>query len=569
MHQRDVLFAGLLLLSTACGPSAPPPVTPVASETPPAAPPLPPAKNVRFALSVDGRPAGTELWSVRVAADGSESIEFESSLEGPRGKVGGKGIYTLTAAHLPESAEVTVRMPDEGGATFKLSRSGADLIMSMEHAGANDELKAGKPSNLFVPRPFFVGLAPVCALLREKDPQPLVEFPGSPVTVLGKKDLAGTVTYALDHAGLGRTIVACDGADVVAVLDPWTGQSAVRSDRQDVGQALLTSIERAKPATPADLTEEDVHVEVAAGDGDGQATLACSFMRPAHAPGKLPGVVFATGSGPQDRDEDSMGRGGLKLSVFKEIAIALAAKGIASLRCDDRGTAKSTGSFEKATLGTFVRDALQTLAALSQRKDVDAARLGFIGHSEGAVVGPLVAAKGRLRALMLMAGPGRSLPEIGMIQEEAFLKLSGLPPEQVKRQLEAQRSVMDAIRAGKPLPEDIPPPQKEIIERQRPWLRSHFDNDLQGSLAKVPKMAVFLAQGGKDIQVPPEDVDRVRAGLAAGKNREPTVKVYPELNHVFSVSHGGGVTEYADADARVDAGFLADTADFFARALAH
>jgi dienelactone hydrolase len=540
----------------------------VVSEAPPPPPPQPPGKIVRFNLAVEGKPAGTEIWNVRALPDGSETIEFEAAVESPRGKVGGQGKYAIDASHLPDSAEVTVKTPDQGGAMFRLARSGKDLVMTMEHGGSSDELKAGKPSNLFVPRPFFVGLAPVCALLAEKDPPPLVEFPGSVVTLMGKKDLAGTTVYTLDHGGMGRTIVACEGHDLVAVLDPWTGQSAVRTDKDDVGQALQKSVERTKPPTPKDLTEEEVSVKVPAAEGDEEAILACSFLRPVKASGKLPALVFATGSGPQDRDEDSTGRGGLKISIFKEMAIALAEKGIASLRCDDRGTAKSTGTFDKAVLGTFVRDALQELATLGQRKDVDAARLGFIGHSEGAVVGPLVAAKsGKLRALMLMAGPGRPLPEIGMLQEESFLEQSGLPPEQIKRQLEAQRAVIDAIRAGKPLPEDLAPQHKEVIEKQRPWLKSHFDNDVQVALGKVPKMAVFVAQGGKDVQIPPADADRVKAALAAGKNRDATVKVYPELNHVFSVSHGGGVTEYADADARVDAGFLSDTADFFARAL--
>ena len=126
-----------------------------------------------------------------------------------------------------------------------------------------------------------------------------------------------------------------------------------------------------------------------------------------------------------------------------------------------------------------------------------------------------------------------------------------------------------AIRNGKALPDDIPPQHKEVIEKQRAWLKSHFDNDIPAALARVPKMSIFVAQGGKDIQIPPGDADRVRTALAAGKNREPLLKGYPELNHVFSASHGGGVTEYADADARVDPAFLADTVDFFTRALTH
>ncbi len=563
------MLLALPILTIACGPPAGPAARASLVGNADPRPAGPPPRTIRFDLAIDGRAAGSEIWNVRDGADGSETIDFEGVLETPRGRVSGKGRYALTAAHLPDAAEMAIHTPDAMDSEFRLTRAGLDLTMAMDRGGKTDELKAGRPSNVFVPRPFFVGLAPLCALLTAKDSPPLVEFPGSPVTVLNTKTLGRALVFALDHGGLGRTLLACEGSDLLAVLDPWSGESATRSDRPEIGQALSKSVERTKPNLPADLAEEEMTVEVPADGDDEAATLACSFLRPARAPAKLPAVMFSTGSGPQDRDEDSEGRGGLKLSVFKVMAIALAEKGVASLRCDDRGTGKSTGAFEKATLGTFVRDALQTLAALAKRSEIDPARLGFVGHSEGAVVGPLVTTKsGRLHALLLMAGPGRPLPEIGMIQEETLLEQSGLPPDQIAKQLGAERAVVAAIRDGKPLPDALAPEQKAQVEKQRAWLKSHFDNDIQASLRRVPKMSIFVAQGGKDFQVPPDDAELIRKGLAAGKNPQTKVKVYPELNHLFAASHGGGLTEYSEADAHIDEGFLADTVEFFLRALA-
>jgi fermentation-respiration switch protein FrsA (DUF1100 family) len=546
-----------------------PAVTASAPPAPPPPPAGPPPRTVRFALAIDGHAAGQETWNITDNADGSEAIDFESVVETPHGKVDGKGRYSLTSAHLPDAADVSIRTPDDTDAKFRLTRKGLDLSMTMDRGGKTNELKAGRPSNVFVPRPFFVGLSPLCALLLEKNPPPLVEFPGSAISVLSMKKLDGTVVFALDHGGMGRTLIACDQAELVAVLDPWSGQSATRSDRPEVAQALLKSVERVKPTLPPDLTEEDVSVEIPAQGADEEAKLACSFLRPTRTSAKLPAVVFSSGSGPQDRDEDSEGRGGLKLSIFKVMAIALAEKGVASLRCDDRGTGKSTGTFERATLGTFVGDALQTLAALAKRPEVDAGHLGFVGHSEGAVVAPLVAIKnGKLRALLMMAGPGRPLPEVGMLQEETLLKQSGLPPDQIAKQLDAQRAVVDAIRDGKPLPDALAPEQKAQIEKQRAWLKSHFDNDIQASLGRVPKTSIFIVQGGRDFQVPTGDADLIQKGLAAGKNAQARVKVYPELNHLFALGHGGGLSEYSEVDAHIDDGFLADTVDFFVHALA-
>src|ERR1700723_2412219 len=100
------IFVALSLITAGCGPSAAPAAAPSASAVAPPSPPGPPPRTVRFALAFDGRPAGNEVWNITDGADGSQTIDFESVVETPRGKVGGKGRYSITAAHLPEAAEV-------------------------------------------------------------------------------------------------------------------------------------------------------------------------------------------------------------------------------------------------------------------------------------------------------------------------------------------------------------------------------------------------------------------------------------------------------------------------------
>ena len=70
-------------------------------------------------------------------------------------------------------------------------------------------------------------------------------------------------------------------------------------------------------------------------------------------------------------------------------------KGIAVLRVDDRGVGKSTGSFAVATTTDFMLDAQAALKFLRSRKGIDARRTGLLGHSEGALVAALLAAKDR------------------------------------------------------------------------------------------------------------------------------------------------------------------------------
>src|SRR6185295_1012523 len=120
-------------------------------------------------------------------------------------------------------------------------------------------------------------------------------------------------------------------------------------------------------------------------------------------------IVTITGSGPEDRDE-SIGLPGYR--PFRQIADSLGRQGIAVLRMDDRGTGASGGTFKGATSSDFAEDIRAGLAYLRTRSEIRADRLGVLGHSEGAVIAPLVADREpALHAIVLLAGvaqPARS-----------------------------------------------------------------------------------------------------------------------------------------------------------------
>ena len=90
-------------------------------------------------------------------------------------------------------------------------------------------------------------------------------------------------------------------------------------------------------------------------------------------------VVFITGSGPQDRDESIADH-----KPFLVIADFLARRGIAVLRFDDRGVAASTGKFDAATTDDFTSDAVSAWKFLSKQIQLPPAKIGMLGHSEGA-----------------------------------------------------------------------------------------------------------------------------------------------------------------------------------------
>ena len=113
------------------------------------------------------------------------------------------------------------------------------------------------------------------------------------------------------------------------------------------------------PQPPYPYRAEEVTVP-----SDSGVRLAGTVVMPA-GPGPFPAVVFVTGSGPQDRDEALMGH-----RPFLVIADYLARHGIASLRYDDRGFAKSTGSFETATSADFAADAEAALHFLQREQAI-------------------------------------------------------------------------------------------------------------------------------------------------------------------------------------------------------
>lgn len=113
---------------------------------------------------------------------------------------------------------------------------------------------------------------------------------------------------------------------------------------------------------------------------NGAVTLSGTLTVPA-ARQLHPAVILISGSGPQDRDESVPSVPGYL--PFRWIADHLGRHGFAVLRYDDRGTAKSTGEHSVATSLDLAGDAEAALGYLVSRRNVDASRIGMLGHSEG------------------------------------------------------------------------------------------------------------------------------------------------------------------------------------------
>src|SRR5258707_2786286 len=128
--------------------------------------------------------------------------------------------------------------------------------------------------------------------------------------------------------------------------------------------------------------------------------------------GAFPAVILLSGSGPHDRDESLVGH-----RPFLVLADHLTRKGVAVLRCDKRGLGKSTGDFASATMEDFTADTDAALAYLKTRKEIDPKKIVLIGHSEGGLIAPLVAANSpAIASIVLLAGPGLKGEDVLLLQ---------------------------------------------------------------------------------------------------------------------------------------------------------
>src|SRR6185503_19767382 len=112
---------------------------------------------------------------------------------------------------------------------------------------------------------------------------------------------------------------------------------------------------------------------------------------------------------------------------FLVLADHLTRKGIAVLRVDDRGVGGSTGSVPSSTSEDFAGDVLTGIEFLKARKEIDSKQIGLIGHSEGGLIAPMVAARSTSVAfIVLMAGPGLRGDEILYLQGALISRAAGV-----------------------------------------------------------------------------------------------------------------------------------------------
>lgn len=354
---------------------------------------------------------------------------------------------------------------------------------------------------------------------------------------------------------------------------------AMKGEWQQSGIKIATTFKRSakpfvyrrpqEPKGPFPYRSEDVTFK----NNQAKITLSGTLTLP-KGKGPFPAVILISGSGPQDRNSELFGH-----KPFLVMADHLTKNGIAVLRYDERGVGKSEGDISKADSRDFAADVTCAFQFLRTRKDIAKNKIGLIGHSEGGLIAPMVAAKNKdVAFIVLMAGPGFPGDVISRQQVEVILKQAGVGPEDLKFSLKMQAELFriakekldekEQVEAWEKfvatLPKDLPEEQTKAIKNSRgelkrlnlPWYRYFLTYDPRPTLAKV-QCPVLAINGAKDVQVLADvNLAEIRKALEAGKNPDFTIKNLQDLNHLFQPAKTGAITEYAQIETTLAPKFL-------------
>jgi pimeloyl-ACP methyl ester carboxylesterase len=342
-----------------------------------------------------------------------------------------------------------------------------------------------------------------------------------------------------------------------------------------------------EPKKPYPYRDEEVQYE----NVEGGVKIAGTLTSPQEG-GPFPAVLLISGSGPQDRNEEIMGH-----KPFLVLADYLTRRGIAVLRVDDRGVGGSTGKVGVSTIEDHVGDALAGIEFLKSRKEIDAGKIGLVGHSEGGLVAPAAAVKSPdVAFIVLLAGTGVRGDQIVYSQGELIAKSAGASADAIAKNTDLQRKLFAVLKetqddeqAATQMREVVKAWKEQLTDAERatfdkieqlldaqlktftnPWFRHFLAYDPKPVLEMV-QCPVLAIVGELDLQVPPdENLPAIEAALKKAGNRDYTVKELPGLNHLFQAATTGSPLEYGQIEETFNPAALKVVGDWIAeRTKAH
>jgi pimeloyl-ACP methyl ester carboxylesterase len=367
-----------------------------------------------------------------------------------------------------------------------------------------------------------------------------------------------------------------DGKDgITGVYRQGAGHIAVDMKRitdADKAAALKEPVRPQTPKPPFSYSSEDVEYD----NADKSMHYGATFTKP-KGDGKYPAVIIISGSGTQDRDGTIMGH-----KLYWVLANYLTKNGIAVLRVDDRGAGKSSlgKDINSATSADFSYDVEASLNYLETRNDVDKKHLGLIGHSEGGIIAPMVAARRKdVNFMVLWGAPaiggarvlseqtGDGLKEMGVdsvavnafksLNLQLFGQFASSPNKDVLdkkivtifddwKKVQSPKILNDLRPNGTIVAQDLFKNFNTLYDTA--WSHFFVVYDPAKDLSEV-KCSVLAVNGSKDTQVNAEtNLAEIKEILAKNGNKHFEIRELPGLNHLLQTANTGAVPEYEKID---------------------
>ena len=317
-----------------------------------------------------------------------------------------------------------------------------------------------------------------------------------------------------------------------------------------------------EPKEPFDYDSTDVTYE---NEVDA-LTLAGTLTTP-KGDGPFPAAILISGSGSQNRNEELLGH-----KPFLVIADYLTRNGIAVLRFDDRGVGESTGEFETSNSADFAKDVAAAVDFLKTQTKIDAGKIGLVGHSEGGLIAPMLAANREdVAFIVMMAGPGVDGMEILKSQSQAILQATDETAALLEANMEFYSAIEKLIDAENQLTAEsitaasddvLANIEDEAVREQMqaavqptvdtltgPWMNFFIQYDPEPTLKQV-KCPVLAINGEKDLQVLVDlNLDAIEKSLQEGGNTNFEIVRMPNMNHLFQETDGdGSPAEYGNIE---------------------
>jgi len=327
----------------------------------------------------------------------------------------------------------------------------------------------------------------------------------------------------------GRFHFELVGDASTAVFDGTISGETIQGSWKEGDRAGSFELKRVHQAHPT-LREEEVSFK------NGVVKLAGSLLLP-QGHGPVPAIIFVQGAGPETR------------FASRFLAEFFVKRGVAALIYDKRGTGASSGDWKHSSFDDLAGDVMASASLLTSRPEIDPARIGLMGSSQGGWIVPMAAIRTPNLAFVIVKSAAAVTPEEQeLARVETQMRAEGDSPADIKDALALYSHAIAYARDGQgwdALANEIAADSQKkwaFFDKGTPkdyWffdqIRLNFGHDPIPVLQEV-KSPLLVIFGGEDDDGPPlqNSLGRLLEAMRGG-GKSAKLDIFPAAGHDLRV----------------------------------